>query len=104
MSGLRDFISKASAIFRSLGETGRRLVEKSHLGQHTIRTGYRPVTLNNFKILSSGFKLSILYTIIYNQLIHSSKLVSTVFTLTMVVLLYDRKLGLFTTTFFIKDK
>ena len=29
----------------------------------------------------------------------SSKLVLTVFTLTMVVLLYDRKLGLFATTF-----
>ena len=65
MSGLRDFISNASAIY--IGETGRRLGvrakehlgEKSHLGQHTIRAGHRPVTLNDFKILSSGFKLPI---------------------------------------------
>ena len=43
---------------RYIGETGRRLGvgakehlgEKSHLGQHTIRTGHRPVTLNDFKI------------------------------------------------------
>ena len=48
-----------------MGETGRRLgvrakehlAEKSHHRQNTIRTGRRPVTLNNFKILSSGFKL-----------------------------------------------
>ena len=41
---------------RYIGETGRRLSvrakehlgEKSHLGQHTIRTGHRPVTLNDF--------------------------------------------------------
>ena len=50
-----------------IGETGKRLEvrareplgEKSYLGQHTIRTGHRPVTLNIFKILSSGFKLEI---------------------------------------------
>ena len=50
---------------RYIGETGRRLSvrakehlgEKSHHGQHTIRTGHRPVTLNDFKILSSGFTL-----------------------------------------------
>ena len=50
---------------RCIGKTGRRLGvraeehlgEKSHLGQHTIRTGHRPVTLNDFKIPSSGFKL-----------------------------------------------
>ena len=32
-------------------------LEKFHLGQHTIRTGHRPVTLNYFKILSPGFRL-----------------------------------------------
>ena len=50
---------------RYIGEIGRRLGvrakehlgEKSHLGQHTIRTGVRPITLNDFRILSSGFKL-----------------------------------------------
>ena len=50
---------------RYLGKTDRRLGvrakehlgEQSHLGLHTVRAGHRPVTLNNFKILSSGFKL-----------------------------------------------
>ena len=44
-----DMLSKFKASKEYLGE-------KSHLGQHTIRTGHRPVTLNNSKILS-GFKL-----------------------------------------------
>ena len=50
---------------RYIGKTGKRpslrpkenLGEKFHLEQHTIRTGHRPVTSNDFKILSSGFRL-----------------------------------------------
>ena len=45
-----DMLSKFKASKEYLGE-------KSHLGQHTSRAGHRPVTLNDFKILSSGFKL-----------------------------------------------
>ena len=52
---------------RFIGKTDRRLGgrskehlgEKSHFGQHAIRTGHRTVTMNNFEILSSGFKLEI---------------------------------------------
>ena len=48
-----------------IGKTGRRLSvrakehlgDKSYLGEHTIRTGHRPVTLKDFRILSSGFRL-----------------------------------------------
>ena len=45
-----DMLSKLKASKEHLGE-------KSHLGQHISRAGHRPVTLNDFKILSLGFKL-----------------------------------------------
>ena len=45
-----DMLSKLKA-------SKEHLCEKSHLGQHTSRAGHRPVTLNDFEILSSGFRL-----------------------------------------------
>ena len=50
MSGSHDLISKASAVFLSF-------IRLKPDGQHILKTGNKPPTLNNFKTSSSGFKL-----------------------------------------------